>query len=73
MIEILTKVSRDPDIPFYWLAARLWFVIALERIASEMPSAISKHGLWLLDVAADDVLSCSITLFCQIRSSQNGQ
>jgi len=45
---------RDPDIPFYWLAARLWFVIALERIASEMPSTISKHGLWLLDVATDD-------------------
>ena len=45
---------RDPDIPFYWLAARLWFIIALERIAIEMPSAISKHGLWLLDVAADD-------------------
>jgi len=45
---------RDPDIPFYWLAARLWFVIALERIASEMPSVISKHGLWLLNVATDD-------------------
>lgn len=45
---------RDPNAPFYWLAARLWLVITFERIASETPSAISKHGLWLLEVATNE-------------------
>ncbi|GAP13240.1 hypothetical protein LARV_00991 [Longilinea arvoryzae] len=45
---------RDPNAPFYWLAAQLWLVITFERIASETPSAISKHGLWLLEIATND-------------------
>jgi hypothetical protein len=45
---------RDPGAPFYWLAARLWLVISLDRIASETPRAAAPHGAWLLDTALSD-------------------
>ncbi len=45
---------RDPSAPFYWLAARLWLVVALDRIASEHPSSISRHGRLLFRIATDD-------------------
>ena len=45
---------RTPDAPFYWLAARLWLTMALDRIADEMPLATEGHGLWLLEIASDD-------------------
>lgn len=45
---------RRPDAPFYWLASQLWLVIALDRIATETPSAIWRHGHKLLDVASDE-------------------
>jgi hypothetical protein len=47
------SVFRNPDAPFYWLAARLWLMIALDRIAAETPSAILKHGLKLYKIACD--------------------
>ena len=45
---------RVPGAPFYWVAARLWLVIALDRIALESPAAIAKHGGWLQQVAFDE-------------------
>ena len=45
---------RKPDAPFYWLAARLWLVITLDRIAAETPSTVRHHGLWLLSIASDN-------------------
>jgi hypothetical protein len=33
---------RAPDAPFYWLAARLWLLIAVDRVASENPSVLSR-------------------------------
>jgi hypothetical protein len=48
------KSYRMPDAPFYWMAARLWLLIALERIATETPPALAHHGSWLLDVATDN-------------------
>ena len=44
---------RLPDAPFYWLAARLWLVMTLDRIAAEMPSAVRTHGHRLLAIASD--------------------
>ncbi len=45
---------RMGEAPFYWLAARLWLVIALDRIAEETPDAAAPHGRKLLDIALDD-------------------
>ena len=45
---------RKSDAPFYWLSARLWLVIALDRIAVETPSAVGHHGLRVLEIATDD-------------------
>ncbi len=42
---------RDPEAPFYALAARLWLVIALDRIADETPLAAAPHGQQLLSIA----------------------
>lgn len=42
---------RDPKAPFYWLAARLWLVIALDRIALETPEIAAPYGPKLLEVA----------------------
>lgn len=45
---------REGGTPFYWVAARLWLVIAMDRIALESPHAADRHGAWLLEVALDD-------------------
>ncbi|MCP4002719.1 MAG: hypothetical protein GY725_00855 [bacterium] len=61
--ELMTLYGRDveasfrvPEAPFYGLAARLWLVIALERVASESPSAMAEHGDALVDIACDENL-----------------
>ncbi len=48
------RVFRAPDFEFYWLAARLWFVLAWDRIAGEKPEAAAHIGSALLDIALDD-------------------
>lgn len=45
---------RAPGAPFYWVAARLWLVIALDRIALESPAAVANHSVWLQEVALDE-------------------
>ena len=35
------QAFRGKGLPFYWIAARLWLVIALDRIAQEAPAAIA--------------------------------
>ncbi|MDN8646964.1 hypothetical protein Q0S62_00810 [Stenotrophomonas indicatrix] len=45
---------RMPDAPFYWVAARLWLIISLDRIALESPEAVAKHANWLQQVALDE-------------------
>ena len=40
--------------PFYWLAARLWLVIALDRIAEETPEAVMPYGETLLTICCCD-------------------
>ena len=45
---------REPNAPFYWLASRLWLVMALNRIADEMPLVVAPHGQWLFEIAAND-------------------
>lgn len=44
---------RSTDAPFYWLAARLWLVIALDRIASERPATLKPHAGQLLEISTD--------------------
>ena len=38
-----------PEAPFYFLAARLWLMLALARIAWETPKALTNHADWLLE------------------------
>jgi hypothetical protein len=45
---------REPQLNFYWLAARLWFVIAWDRVAAEHPEIASLAGPALLQIALDD-------------------
>ena len=45
---------RNPDAPFYWLASRLWLVMALDRIAHETPDAVAGQWRQLLAVALDN-------------------
>ena len=45
---------RLPDAPFYWLAARLWLMITLDRISDETPLAVKTHGKRILKIATDD-------------------
>jgi len=58
IVELYGRTSepsfRKPDAPFYWLAARLWLMMALDRIAAETPSAVGRHGQWLLEIASDN-------------------
>ena len=49
----IERTFRDPRAPFYWLAARLWLLIAMERIADESPLVVAKHGRFLFETATD--------------------
>lgn len=59
LVSLYPKISersyRRPDAPFYWLAARLWLVIALDRIALESHAAVRRHANKLLEIATDEV------------------
>ena len=48
--RIQEPVFRARNAPFYWLAARLWLVIALDRISEETPAAVSPCGETLLAI-----------------------
>ena len=45
---------RGRDFEFYWLAARLWFVLAWDRIALERPELAGHFGSALLEIALDE-------------------
>lgn len=45
---------RAGGTPFYWLAARLWLVIALDRISDEVPEGAAPYGTTLLSIALND-------------------
>lgn len=45
---------RSTELPFYWLAARLWFVLTWERIAHERPEVAFQTGDVLLSIALND-------------------
>jgi hypothetical protein len=44
---------RAPNTPFYWIAARLWTMIAVDRIAAESPETLTAYGSRLLAIACD--------------------
>ena len=48
------RVFRARDFEFYWLAARLWFVLAWDRVAGERPESAARTGSALLEIALDD-------------------
>lgn len=47
---------RQADAPYYWLASRLWLLIATDRIALDYPTLVSPIGSRLLAIATDKVL-----------------
>ena len=63
VVELLDVYERRIEpafcgrgLPFYWLAARLWSMIALRRCASDDPAAVAVWGPKLLAIAADEDL-----------------
>lgn len=44
---------RNPQAPSYWLASRLWLLIAAARISREAPQTLKAHGQMLYSVATD--------------------
>jgi hypothetical protein len=50
------RTYRQSDAPFYWLAARLWLLIAIDRISAESPLAVAPLANDLLKIALDDTL-----------------
>lgn len=49
----IDSAFRDPKAQFYWLAARLWLMIAAERIANEVPGSLEDFGKHLTAIACD--------------------
>lgn len=45
---------RGQNLAFYWLAARLWFVVAWDGVARQRPDIASLAGPTLLQIALDD-------------------
>ena len=48
--RIEEQAFRAVNVPFYWLATRLWLVIALDRISEETPAAVAPYGETLLEI-----------------------
>ena len=48
------QAFREGKVPFYWIAARLWLVIALDRISAEAPEAVTPHCETLLAICLSD-------------------
>lgn len=44
----------NPKAPFYWLSARLWLLLVMERLSSENPAKVVNYGTWLLEIASDE-------------------
>jgi hypothetical protein len=47
---------RQPDAPYYWLASRLWLLIATDRIAFDCSALVAPIGSRLFAVATDKAL-----------------
>ena len=47
---------RQADGPYYWLASRLWLVIATDRIALDDPALVKSIGSRLFAIATDKAL-----------------
>lgn len=47
---------RQQDAPYYWLASRLWLLIATDRIAFDLPGFVRPIGSRLFAVATDNAL-----------------
>ena len=47
---------RSRECPFYWLAARLWFVISFDAVARERPLRAAPVTRLLVDIALDATL-----------------
>jgi hypothetical protein len=45
---------RAPELPFYFMHARLWLLIALARIALDDPQAITRYQNTLIQIVRDD-------------------
>ena len=54
--RIEERVYRQADAPFYWLAARLWLLIAVDRISGETPNGVAPFADDLLKIALDNSL-----------------
>lgn len=54
--RIEERTYRQADAPFYWLAARLWLLIALDRTSAESLPAVTSFANDLLKIALDDTL-----------------
>ncbi|MFN7923415.1 MAG: hypothetical protein U0Q16_25155 [Bryobacteraceae bacterium] len=68
---------RAPDKPFYWMAARLWWILATGRIAYEVPGELVGYSSKLLSIASDTkfphALIRSAARTTLIELSQRGQ
>lgn len=47
---------RDPEAPFYWIAARLWLMLTIDRCAGEAPENIKKHAQFIYSQATSNSL-----------------
>jgi hypothetical protein len=45
---------RKPGAPFYWMASRVWLLIALDRIAGESPTTLHNFGEILFATATNE-------------------
>ena len=61
LAQTVAQYRRDEDCgfraanaPFYWLSARLWLMIGLDRVSEETPEAAMPHGNTLIEISLCD-------------------
>jgi hypothetical protein len=47
---------RSADLQFYWLSARVWVLVTLQRVAAERPDELARHAVRFIAIATDQEL-----------------
>lgn len=62
---------QAPELPFYYLHAQLWFLIALARVSKDNPTGVSKYSKFLLNIIYENEYPHSLINYFASRTLIN--
>jgi len=55
-----TAGFRSPQLEFYWMSARTWLMLLLQRLSDECPQVLKKHAQVIADHALNHAFPTQI-------------